>query len=389
MNTQGNPIPSDLTLADEAALLALIESPSASESAVGGRLASHPELMQATRQMRAQRVALMSIPSGPVPTGLVEAALARLDREAIQGLRLTHSTSELPVSKVPARPSSSGRRKIWEVKESWLAAAASLVLLLGAWGVYSMLPDSPARPAPFPGDIANSSASDGIPDPLAVPSPFDDYAINTEIPDDGLVSAAPDMANVTLAAFGPLLPDAGAALDVPRALELAREGRLVIRVTPRQPATVSEKVTEIAGRSRAGTSWSLSSGASPSLVALLTKPVQSVPSRPTAPEDRAIAGSNNVSGRGVLQIERPAPIEWSPLPDQNRVCVASVAPNEAALTALQRSLTEAIGSVEFAASESRVIDSAPLVSTPEAILWWNQPPSKWAPWLDVAVVVEQ
>jgi hypothetical protein len=238
-----NPLPPQL----EAALLDFVEGQpmrAADRSAIDAAAAENPQLAALIRGMQADRAALQAFAVERAPAGLLGRVEAVLEREALVGLATAeHNTpTHLPTSLVlpPQRATGLGR---W--RAPFAVAAAVAVVTAGAYvlirgsvapkptgrdiagntttgGVTSFTPDLhaadgslTAAPLPFSGEGLPTSAASGT---LASNEPTSDAAPPAAAPSTEVAVAAASEASIP---FG---------MNLAEALELAREGRLLITV---------------------------------------------------------------------------------------------------------------------------------------------------------------
>lgn len=376
---------------DEAALLALAEA----TGTPGDLDALPPDLAALVAGMRADRAVVASLPEVSAPGDLVERAMARAQREALHNLRLVGERTEgLAVSTViPRRPS------FWTAPRR-MAAAAAAVLLAAVGGVYVGVRALSGGSATRDPILAHNNDSTSRPEvgPIALnPEPLsnDPSDADTEpaaMPANPLILASEGASGArgTGGVVIPMLPSEARVSEYDRALALAREGRLVVRVVSRENGKISDRLAALAERREPSRVWTIAASAPPEFAAALTNP-EPPPSRP---EPRpAFAGEEwkipmqglDESAREMLRWRKPERLE--------QVSLASVAPSAEALRALEETLSDRLGEVEFAESDRPISASlsapAARVLSPESLLWWTQPPAQWSAWIAVPVVIEQ
>lgn len=415
-----NPCP---PVPDEADLLALIEGerlPRDREAALMRALDSNPRLARRIDAMRRDRAALRSLPEVSCPPGVmaaVEAALQPvLERQMLLGLRDGQPVDEhLPVSVVqPARRSvfaaffaeRGGRR---------MALAAGLLLLVGG---ASYLAATFMWPSPSPSPVHELAMNDGgevevagveaadtgesrtlaaksaepsiaafsapteePPDAAAATAPVEIAAAPAESPADTLVAGV----SVETEA-----PSANTSIDAERAIALAREGRLVIRLKAPDPVVLADPERIAARiRSRQSPAWRLGEQAPAQLASLLNAatPAPYRPPQPAAPQPITFAGGY-VSDlpEGFYGPPRP-PVEGF-RPVRSAVYLVQTRLDAAALDSLRDALAPYGEPVFEEAAEPLPIDNSAAL-TPNAVVWWSQPPAGWTWWASVPVVIDQ
>jgi hypothetical protein len=225
---------------------------------------------------------------------------------------------------------------------------------------------APAVPAGTPKTEETISLAQG---PATMPNPADEI---------DMLEYGPPAPAVTLAAAPP-------AMAVSRAVELARENRLVIRVAARTLEESAARIEALAERVRPESAWRINTFPSPAVVATLTRRQEPLmtPGRPDAHEMAAARSSlDGVSPQPALPAAAAAPQPG------RRVFSVESRLDESALEALLATLSESGQAAEFVEAAEPLPPEAPAM-TPTSLLWWTQPPACWAPWGSVPVVVEQ
>ncbi|MEK6702133.1 MAG: hypothetical protein AABZ53_07710 [Planctomycetota bacterium] len=386
MNLDLNQLPQGL---DESTLLALIEGdlrPSL-ENEVRSKLAASPELTATIDRMIADRRTLSLLPAVPVPSGLVEAAIAQAQRETMTSLKL-----------VEAEPSPIAISTSFRTHQGWWTrskVAAALLLAVGSLVVYTTTRGSKPSGNPLPVDLApltNNTVSPNRPstpqpllaDNLPGVDPTPPAVPSDDIPDTRL-AVAPATGPVVVF---PMLPAQTSEDRLQRALALAREGRLVVRVIARTPAAAQSEVAALSSRRESGRIWTLNREAPAEIIAAVARPAAQPSPRPQEPVQPLLADSQwQVPMRQMFRVDPSLPTYETPQ-QREKVCLASVSPSIGALQSLQTVLTERLGAVEFAELASSAQSAQAPAVTAESLLWWTQSPALWSAWIDVPVVVE-
>ncbi|MDI1290922.1 MAG: hypothetical protein PSX37_13355, partial [bacterium] len=198
-------------------------------------------------EMKANRRVLASLPEVEAPAVLMDRVLAALERDTLIGLSDgTPLSDSLPISGVPARHR---HQRWWSHSRVQVAMAAGLMLIAGGaayWGV--ALSGDRSRPSPTGGELAinigttseatlgeagaspgaREAKMPGVESPMAVASAetaFGDSEIGDRSPSLALSKARDESSFfVVESTVGKVVTDDA------RALALAREGRLVMRV---------------------------------------------------------------------------------------------------------------------------------------------------------------
>lgn len=361
---------------DEATLLAFVEGTISSEQsaaflhALQGR-PHHAQTLRTLEKMRRDREAVMRLPEVMAPAGLVEAAIARAQREALLSLRSAGEQSdEIPVSRViPIR------RSWWSGTRAAIAAAAVLGIASGAVIIGFWPATKPAGPlvaqGPGPSAISTPEAPRPRPTPIVLEQ------------DPAPETPAPLLAIANEAAMVPLAPRQSIE-NLGEAVELAKAGRLVIRVTARNPARCEQQIASIATRSESSRLWRASAQAPVEIRTALA----SRSSTPSAirPFEPAMADGQRRPGWLIL---RPSQLELFTAPrEEDLISMVRLSPTEDAIRALRTTLGEQVGAVTL----SELAEPAPEVRedrTVDSALWWSGSPTQWARWSSVPVIIER
>lgn len=274
-------------------------------------------------------------------------------------------------------------------------------------------------PAQLPGDNAPGSGSAGD---LASASNSRERASANE---PSRLSSTQETSRVTSAdrlaqapkpagAHDSVAPDAD-TLTQQQAVALAREGRLVVMVAPRDPPGLMRRLDNLVKLS-ASTAltptrepvWrALRIEAMPQAYAGLDQPwvprgseadldlhLDDDPSRPSGSSPPALAGSSGQAPGVRSPAEGSGSNTRALLPARHvvrAVLIASIEPSEPGLQELVRVISEQPVGAEPVRVSYRVLDvpmSAPVSLDPSAVLWWTLPPARWARPLHVPVVVQ-
>jgi hypothetical protein len=203
-------------------------------------------------------------------------------------------------------------------------------------------------------------------------------------------SQAAGASQVATAGAEALSDDAG--LDDARAVELAKQGRLVIRLRAPDPFVLSHP-SVIADRVRHSSSsmmWRLGDEAPSQLASMLHAASSPVPERtapisaPSAPVVASDELGKDMFGPPAPAALRPA-TAFTPMPAPT-VYLVQTKLDAAAIEGLRRALAPyGEATLEESAQPLPLDDSL----NPAAVVWWSQPPSGWAWWASVPVVIDQ
>lgn len=438
------------------------------KDAIRAILERDPELVRLIRSLRQDQLALCELaddPAARAPSDLLTSLEARQEREALLGIAepaFTLTPDALPISAVqPVKASP------WQIitRSPWTRPAAlAAALALAVTGVFA-LRSALTKPAPSgttDPTIANSDAT--TPAPLSPNVNASNTAIATGTntptttttasltqdqldalfplmgPATTLASSDPNtptttdpLLNPTAAPNAPALADATALQRAQReqrlaqALEAARDGRLIIRLTPSLRPGAQDDLTRrldvLASRTPVGVLAPRFARLSPTdasalqgaIVAFYT-PAPTSPSVPEVPSntpprpdvDRPFAsGDPNSVPPPQPPLNLPAPINADPIapapssaqPLQlNSVLSVSIPDSLDALRRLTHQLAEGGVTVQIdmlPASTSNNVSHPSRLPTPKAtldaqsILWWTAPEANLSPRLSIPLAVQQ
>lgn len=354
-----------LTEADVAAWVEC-ELPRERHEAVGVAIDSNPVLARRLRAMRADREAVRALPEVFAPEGLLETVEATMERQALLGLVDGVELNNAP----PLSIIRTARRPIGEVLSLRLVpirfAAAAAILLMVASAAYV--------------GIWKLSQPTGTPEPIAFSDTLDagtESVAGTELVAAALQEPEAQPANevpshVTLAqSTAPDLIEEPSVIGIVEALELAAQGRLVIRVTSLSANTALRDLGALAVRPASGTDqWRFSSNVPDHVTAELS------PGEMTF-EPFSIADDRGFE-RPVLNIDRPT---------LTGVYMADARLTPESLESLLQALAEDGRTATFTALDEP-IDLGPRPVLLSEIVWWTSSPTDWAIWTRVPVVFE-
>lgn len=370
---------------DAPLLLALVEgeplSPS-DRSRAERALASDPALAGLVESLRADRLALVALGSArmPAPADLVDRIGAALDAAALRALAGEEAVAAVavPVSRVEyTRPSIIARIGA----SRWLRPAALAAGLLLAGGIVLIAArailhrQAPAVPvAVNPQPDAPSPEPSAAPAGLAHADPAD--AVAPESPEAASPVIAPDAPGTRVAAAKPRY---GIPLD--RALELAAEGRLAIRVRAAgDPALARQRIARVAPAQDGPLDDTLRLA-----VASPTPSSGPLPVPGPIPAPAIAVASPRPGTPAPLSPTLEAPAQPAPWRLVDSTFVARLGPSRAELRALLRSLEAGAIAVE-AIELPQPLHPGPGTEADE-LLWWTRA-ATWSEPLRVPVALE-
>lgn len=356
---------------EESDILDLIEGrlPEAKAAALRARLARDPSRAAWVTAVVRDKAVFRSIDDVPAPAALVESVETSLEREALLGLSTgRHVPAPMPITRVYSRPRWPKRLGVG------LAAVAGLALAATGLFLYVSRPTMPGVPDTT---VATNDADAG-----AAPNP-DRLASDDDAAGEAEIDTTDDAGSetTTLADTAPTRTEPVFFTSAERAAELLAEGRLLIRVRAADALAATERVERLAHGSQGARAWRLFSD-SPDSVRLA---VADALRGPVAPAP--LFGPDGVAFERVDRSTPHLAAARGAQPPPLVLYLAETRTDRASLAVLLASLSA--GDRQQAVFEElpEPIHTPPVV-TPEAVLWWAQPPSAWTPRAHVPIVVE-
>jgi len=382
---------------DSDTLLAFVEGEldAATRVVVERSLATDPALRATVEGMIRDRLLLASLREHEAPASIASSVEAAINRSVLAAISDGVVLSDRPPVSVfvPARAERTlklGPRGM----RALLAAAAGMALLVsGTIIALAIRPHLQWRERAE--RLANATEPTNANANADTTAPAVASNVNTTEPaatDEPIVIAAvPDEAVPAVAVSKAAVP----VTDIDRAIALAAEGRLVVRVftsnVARAPETF-ERIVAATGDSADGRPWRLNSGIPVTMASAISMPRDGMREPVSRPTDAPVYadGSGDETQPTIITLPRPTefpPVELNMAPLASGVVDVALSP--AAFRSLRATLGERLGvgivSVEFA--ECPPIPNRATPSA-ESLLWWTQPSGAWAPWVAVPVVVE-
>lgn len=407
---------------DEADLLAWVEGEKLSpemDAAVARLLMGDPGLARELDAMRGDRDVLRSLEDEKAPAGLIESVEAALqpvlERQLLLGLQDGESVESRPVvSMVRSEKRGVFQTFLMDRSGRRMAMAAGLLLVVGG-GTYwatTMLSDSPqpmilALKQETPREVASPGSSSKV--------KVESNGAGGTAPKGEIAAEAPTIAEIpkvdlpaAVALSGSDAKDAITStelvgpmkvpVDATRAAELAREGKLVIRVVSSQAGRTPVTVAEHLKKDCSGPGWKLASEVSSAVaVAVAPEPVdwkQIAKEQPLPEHDAVVASDFTAAGKGPEGlIGPPAPpeaVEFA-IEQVPSVYMLQARLDATTMAAVRTSLQKA-GRADEVVFEERY-ESLPLdhnapILNPNAMVWWTNPPAGWTKWGEVPVVID-
>lgn len=396
--TPTNPIDRLLQLGlDEGELLALIEGQSLPSDRVA-MIARDPELSKLVSALRADHAALGALASMRAPDGLLDSVEARLEREALMGLaQAGEASKDIPVSTIVYDNDPVIGRIFANRWTSRLAIAASVMLALGlGWSLIAPVVRSTQRPPiaintpPAPTDVAGTSAE--------IKAKAESKSATTVADSANAgpsVTAAPAPSEPAVAKADTSTEPEPVAMTPERAIELARAGRLGVKVRCVSPEMARKNlVAQLPG----GAALDTLANDRASIVIAQTQQIiheravarakpRGAPANPGAP---TLAGTGNASN------PLPTPRSGEPIGAPNTQGTldgsawrVSIAPEENRLRTLIRRVTGKNADFSAELIELPASVDLPLPLDIDQVLWWSRPAAQWDQRLSIPVVIER
>jgi|GEM_PF-1810291 len=409
--------PSNPAPVTEADLIGWVEGtlPAARDRLLRAELTRNPTLALRLQAMTRDRAILSSIPDEQAPAALMDAVQEALERQTL--------FADAPAFQLPRRRTGFAGLSRWASKPN-LAMAAGIALVVTG-GVYWTLVLSSANPIirNMPADDGSPLASGGSSSTGSMPlpqSPAGPASHSTSAPSDVMFASMvepggaalnagselaysnSDMETLALAEAvmraenGPARrPLDAKSIEIKRALELAAQGRLVIRVRTSSESRVAAKMDALAAsasRRDPVRAWRVEGDIPPTLMASIVEsgPMLDVSERQVAPMP-AIAGSEPSELGRQMGVTVPPRFVRDPLPALKSplaACMAEFRPNAITLQALVAALSQKLGGEVTLSEASTSYTPSPDPADASSVLWWTQPTSNWGNWISVPVVVE-
>lgn len=399
--------PSNPNPITEADLIGWVEGtlPAARDRMLRAELTRNPALALRLQAMTQDRAILTSIPDEPAPAALLAAVQEAIERQTL--------FADAPALKID-RPSRWSR---WALRPNMAMAAGVALVITG--GVYWAMVFSNASPVvrnmpshdvpsvavgpttqnPEPRNAANggSSGVTEIAPVLASDTTGELLPMQGDFAYSGSDTQTLALAEAVMKAESgpPRRPLDARTAELRRALELAEQGRLVIRVRTPAGTRVAGKMDALAAsasRRDPVRAWRVEGDVPPALLASLTNagPMTSL-------EERTVTASPTLASSEPQDVGRqagvtvPTRVVRDTLPAVSSpaaACMAEFRPTAPTLQALVAALSQKLGG-EVILSEAS--SPQPITSDPadaSSVVWWTQPPGTWGKWITVPVVVE-
>ncbi len=352
------------------------------------------------RQMQANRRALRSLPLERAPRELMDRVVQALEREQVLGSwqndQIDPDHPSAPATIVEELAPIAIEEYRSTTPPAWiprLAMAAGVALLVAGGAYWAILLTAPTGPNPsnLSGPIA---AADAGPEGATIASSDTFGSLQTGPAPSDVASAA------TMSDAAPVAPITTASASmvvasVAEGLELASEGRLILRVLAGPGST---RLASVVGTGGAAAPWSISREV-PAQVALAVLASRTIAEPDPSVEGPALPATLAASAearRLMTPLVGPAAAFSSLATMASRraelaaiesTLILDVAPTEEALEEARAGLSRALGA-EVTLERAPLSISVPSSVDPARVLWWTKPPTTWTPKLRIPVIVE-
>lgn len=363
------------------------------------------DIRQRVQQLQRNKQLLAALPTEAAPPDLHDRVLAALERDALLGVSpeqwaqvedSAQPVASLPIDRFEAQRQSPNQGRNWWSAAPSLAMAASILLLVGGGVLLYPTIRAAMQPAPraTPGGAGGTLAEarpDSTPNPLANPGSNPVVASNarstTEVPLSAGSADASTLAAVTSAQGDASLAGAAQPIDSARALQLAQEGRLIVRLLAKDAGALP-RIEATATNPQSRLPWRLTRDVPAAVVAAM------MPKAPGEPEFASAQGLRNRTESMLSAFAGPAAAFAMPSPQtlaQSKVrgtYVLDVQHSTLSFAQALDMLSKGLGaSVQFEESPQPL----PLQRQQRSqdVLWWTQPASQWTDRVAVPIIVQR
>lgn len=364
------------------------------------------DIRQRVQQLQRNKQLLAALPTEAAPPDLHDRVLAALERDALLGVSpeqwaqvedSAQPVASLPIDRFEAQRQIPSQGRNWWSAAPSLAMAASILLLVG--GGVLLYPTIRAAmqsaPRATPGGTLAEAQPDSTPDqqsssqanPGANPVVASNAGGTTDVPLSTSTTNASTLAAVTSAQSDASLAAAAQPIDSARALQLAQEGRLIVRMLAKDAGALP-RIEATATNPQSRLPWRLTRDVPAAVVAAM------MPKAPGEPEFASAQGLRNRTESMLSAFAGPAAAFAMPSPQtlaQSKVrgtYVLDVQHSTLSFAQALDMLSKGLGaSVQFEESPQPL----PLQRQQRSqdVLWWTQPSSQWTDRVAVPIIVQR
>lgn len=360
---------------------------SADEASRLARASGRPDLSARVAQMQRQKSVLASLDDERAPAELYDRVMAAVERDVLLGIAQSASPSIVePRLRLAGETESVGSRASRVVQGNLprLALAAGLMLMVAGLAYFGSVAWKAVKTPVAPNIVDNGS---GVPNGTEV-------AINDTTPGNGerAMSNAPGESPAAKSAASSetalaAAPDTGLReVSIERAVELAEEGRLAIRVLAQKPENLT-RIERDVSKPRAERQWRMTSTVPAQIVAAVVPARKSTEGSVLASDHRnalALLGPYLGPGAALSMVTAAA----DPLARVKGTFLVDVPATREQLGVVAAVFKNQL-SARVVFEELPTVLDMPTAPQAQDVLWWTQPPSQWVTRATVPVVVEQ
>lgn len=349
------------------------------------RASGRPDLSARVAQMQRQKAVLASLDDERAPAELYDRVMAAVERDVLLGIAQSASPNIVePRLRLAGETESVGSRASRVVQGNLprLALAAGLMLMVAGLAYFGSVAWKAVKTPVAPNVVDNGG---GVPSGTEI-------AINDAVPGGGArensnVGGEPAAKSTASSEATFAAADAGLReVTIDRAVELAEEGRLAIRVLAQKPENLT-RIERDVSKPRAERQWRMTSSVPAQVVAAV------VPARPIG-QGPALASDH----RNALSLLGPylgpgaalsmVTVAADPLARVKGTFLVDVPATREQLGVVAAVFKNQLSARVVFEELPSVLDM-PTAPQAQDVLWWTQPPSQWVTRATVPVVVEQ
>lgn len=361
---------------------------SADEASRLARASGRPDLAARVAQMQRQKSVLASLDNERAPAELYDRVMAAVERDVLLGIAQSASPSIVePRLRLAGETESVGSRASRVVQGNLprLALAAGLMLMVAGLAYFGSVAWKAVKTPVAPNIVDNGS---GVPNGTEVAindtTPGNGERAMTNVPGEAAAAKSAASSETALAAAA---PDTGLReVSIERAVELAEEGRLAIRVLAQKPENLT-RIERDVSKPRAERQWRMTSTVPAQIVAAVVPARKSTEGPVLASDHRnalALLGPYLGPGAALSMVTAAA----DPLARVKGTFLVDVPATREQLGVVAAVFKNQL-SARVVFEELPTVLDMPTAPQAQDVLWWTQPPSQWVTRATVPVVVEQ
>lgn len=360
---------------------------SADEASRLARASGRPDLAARVAQMQRQKSVLASLDDERAPAELYDRVMAAVERDVLLGIAQSASPNIVePRLRLAGETESVGSRASRVVQGNLprLALAAGLMLMVAGLAYFGSVAWKAVKTPVAPNVVDNGG---GVPSGTEIAindtTPGNGERAMTNAPGEAAAAKSAASSETALAAA----PDTGLReVSIDRAVELAEEGRLAIRVLAQKPENLT-RIERDVSKPRAERQWRMTSTVPAQIVAAVV-PARKTTEGPALASDHrnalALLGPYLGPGAALSMVTAAA----DPLARVKGTFLVDVPATREQLGVVAAVFKNQLNARVVFEELPTVLDM-PMSPQVQDVLWWTQPPSQWVSRATVPVVVEQ